>query len=262
MSSATKAPPRSVPSSVESTIESAQVRLVDPSRPRRIKIRLKGMSPLMLDPMAREVIEAMIQKKKLVVAHDRPLEQVCREKLDIIRDPETGRLVLPRKYLWGCLHNAGEHVPYKGKMNIATSSQPGKAAKSRLAAFFMIENKQFPLYDDDGKEPSWEVDVDVGNGATSKNGICRPMIESWNLDFIFQYDDGDVNEQTIRKLFSAAGKLIGLGCRRACLKHGECGQFMVDSWEDITPSDWPNAKVSKPKQKHGPDSNGDGETEE
>lgn len=251
MSSTVTAPRSSVRSSAISA-PPVPIRLVDPAKPRRIKVRLKGMSPLMLDPMSREVAEAMIQKKKIVIAHDRPLEQVCREKLDIIRDSESGRLALPRKYLWGCLHNAGEHVPYKGKMNIATSSQPGKPGKSRLAAFFMIEDKQFVLFNEDGEEPTWGVDVDVGNGATSKNGVCRPLLESWGFDLTFQYDDGDVNEQTIRKLFSCAGKLIGLGCRRACLKHGECGQFMIESWEDITPPDWPNAKVSKPKQKHGP----------
>lgn len=224
-----------------------RMRLVDPAQPRRIRVSLRGMSPLMLDPMSQEVMESMVTGKKIQIAKDRPLEQVCREKLDILRD-ETGRLMLPRNYLWGTLHTAGEHVKYKGKMNIATASQPGKAAKSRLAAFFLIEEKHIPIFDEDGKEPAWEVDLSVGNGATSKNAIVRPRFEQWNLDFTFQYDDGDVNEGTIRALLSIAGKMIGLGCKRACLKHGECGQFVVSDWQDITPSDWPRTKASKPKK--------------
>lgn len=244
--SSTATAPRS--SAVRSTTTvPVPVRLVDPSKPRRIKVRLKGMSPLMLDPMSPEVMEAMATGRKMQPNKDRPLEQMCREKLDIIRDPESGRLALPKKYLWGTLHAAGEHVPYKGKMNIATASSPGKPGKSRLAAFFMVENKSFVLFDDDGNEPKWEVNLDVGNGATSKNAVVRPLFESWNFDLIFQYDDGDVNEKTIRELFSKGGKLIGIGCKRACLKGGEYGQFMIDSWEDITPTDWPRAKEGKVK---------------
>ena len=243
-------------------IQSVPIKLVDPAQPRRIKLRLRGMSPLLLDPMSPEVTEAMITGKKLQIAKDRPLEQVCAEKLDILRRANRNRqIVLPRKYLWGALLNAGEHVPYKGRMNISTASSPGKSRKSRLPAFFRIEDRNFVLFDDDGGEPAWETDINVGNGATSKNGVCRPVFECWNFDLTIQYDDGDVNEKTIKQLFSVAGKMIGLGCMRAGVG-GENGQFMVDSWEDITPADWPRAKKAKAKLEpsdSGEPENGNGE---
>lgn len=245
-------------------IQSVPIKLVDPAQPRRIKLRIRGMSPLLLDPMSPEVTEAMITGKKLQVAKDRPLEQVCKEKLDIVRN-DNGRIALPRKYLWGALLNAGEHVPYKGRMNISTASSPGKSRKSRLPAFFRIENKSLVLFDDDGKDPVWEVNSDVGNGATSKNGVCRPIFECWNFDLTIQYDDGDVNEKTVKSLFSIAGKMIGLGCMRAGVG-GENGQFMVESWKDITPSDWPRVKGNKSKKKGeseaDTDETGNGESEE
>ena len=70
-------------------------------------------------------------------------------------------------------------------MNISTASSPGKSRKSRLPAFFRIEDRNFVLFDDDGGEPAWETDINVGNGATSKNGVCRPVFECWNFDLNF-----------------------------------------------------------------------------
>jgi hypothetical protein len=225
------------------------------------------MGPLILDPMSQEVKESMRTKVKITKAPDRTGEQVCEEILDIIRDPDTGKVCIPKAYLWGALMNGGEHVPYKARMNISTASSPGKSRKSRLPSFFRIEAKRFPIFDEDGDEPKWEVLEDVGNGQTSKNETCRPEFEDWGFDMIFQYDEGEVNEKTIRALFSEAGKKSGIGCKRAGQGYDN-GQFMVTSWEDITPRDWPQAKeikVDKKSRKKSdstePESS-DGETEE
>lgn len=218
-----------------SSTQSVRILLIQPKKPRRIKVRVRGMAPLLVDPIPPEVVKSMLTGVKWALPKDMPFKEICEFKLQNQRDAE-GRIAIRRSMLVGALHNAGRNIPYRGKSKIAT------AVTSFLPSFFQIEDRWLRLIDDDGKEPAWEINLDVGNGQTSKNAIIRPRFDTWNFDLVFQYDEGDVSKRTMEKLFLLAGKEIGLGCFRVGRK-GENGQFMIESWEDITPSDWPQSKA-------------------
>lgn len=207
----------------------AKTKAQNESGPKRVKIRLRGIFPLMLDPMTEEILDGICKPKggqrRNVTADWTPEEQA---ESKLIRDLD-GRLAVPTQYLYSALVKAGQKVPFEARSRVST------AESTELFSFLTIEGDHIPLLDaQDGKEPTWVVDkratrAKVQGGRKQANRACRPRFDSWALELVTVYDGDLVQEATVKLLFQRAGR-VGIGVFRPACK-GPFGQFVLDGWE-------------------------------
>lgn len=200
---------------------------------RKIRIVCKGSFPLMMDQMPDAVLDSLATKVKLQIKNDRSHEEVAAEK--IYRN-DDGKIGLPVTMLYAALVTAGREVAYKGRANIST------AETTKLFGLIEIPQEflQFPI--PDGKtEVPWVVDKRRGilRAGGNETAVClrRPKFKDWGFTCEVIYDDDEINEETVAKLFRLAGRFQGLGSFRPNCK-GPFGRYVVESLVDITPAEW------------------------
>lgn len=199
------------------------------SGPVHVKVRLRGIFPLMLDPMTEEILD-FICKPKGSQQRNKRVDWSPQEEAEskLIRDP-NGRLAIPTQYVYSALIKAGQKVPFEARSRVST------AESTELFSFLAIEGDYLSLFDaQNGAEPTWVVDkratrAKMPGGRKQANRACRPRFDSWALELVAVYDADLVEEATVKLLFQRAGR-VGIGVFRPACK-GPFGQFVVDQWE-------------------------------
>lgn len=193
----------------------------------RIQVGLRGISPMLMNPMTDETINQLITGVRPQLNKDRKFEDVARERIYL---DDNGRMGVPTMNLIAALKHAGRSVK-NGKKAIST------ATSTTLFSFceFPTEFIPFDGLDEDGHLP-WRVDKRRGvmkNGASSVAvGILRPKFDSWSLTVEVVLNEKLVTQDTLRRLFEEAGTNAGLGDFRP-QKGGPFGRFQVDNWEVV-----------------------------
>lgn len=201
---------------------------------RRLQITCVSRFPLMMDQMSEAVLTSLRTGVRQVIKKDRAVEDIAKDK--IYRN-DDGKIGIPVTMLYAALASAGQKVAYQGRTNIST------AEKTLLFGLLEIQEEFMPFPIPEGKdEPVWKVDQRRGRLADG-TAVClvRPKFMEWGFSCTVDFDDKEIQEGTVRKLFEIAGRFMGLGSFRPSCK-GPFGRFLVESIVDKTPSAWLETK--------------------
>lgn len=193
---------------------------------RTVKVKCKGESPILMDPMTEEVLEELRTGVRRNVQRDRPAEDVAREKI-YREDGEKSKIGLPAEMLFSSLVAAGRNVK-NGKKQVSTAST------TTLPDFFSIQDYFMPFTNINGNEDkSWRVDKRRGR-LKDGTAVCivRPRFDKWEFEVTVTYDDKKADESVVKGLFTNAGSAQGLGAFRPNCK-GPFGRFKVTNWKEV-----------------------------
>lgn len=183
-----------------------------------IKVRIQGVSPLLMNRFTEEAEAASSAGHSTVSAGDRggPREQAERTAY---KDTE-GNLFIPGPNVFACIIEAGKfHKAGKSKITTQTSSL--------VPAGVTIDELTLPL-----GTKSFEVDSRrIVNPATKGARLRhRARLDSWAVSFTMQVDQELFSAALLRQLVDDAGKKVGLGDYRPA-KRGPFGRFVVVEWK-------------------------------
>lgn len=192
----------------------------------RIRAKLVGISPLLMNCMSQDVLLGMRDKsgKKAKAATTvlTPAEE-AEKKLYL---DTAGYPHLPVENLFATLKGAGRQVRLDGKRQIST------AKSTILPSLMTIDTVSLPIML--SKEPrraTWEADVKRGvnpNGGEAVV-IVRPRFDDWSVAVEVTVFVNEITESAIRRLFDIAGSSVGL-CDFRPARGGTYGRFRVDEW--------------------------------
>lgn len=183
---------------------------------KNLTVKLASLSPMLQNPLTKETLQELLTGVRLAKQKDRPLEEICKEKLYKSDDNKLG---IPAQNLLSALMEAGRDVK-NGKKAVST------ATSTSLPSFLTIEGEFLPFTNN----PKWEPDLRGGtldNGkAKVKVAIVRPKFKYWELTVRMQYDEKIADESVVKDLIRIAGNKIGLGDFRPA-KRGVFGRFAI-----------------------------------
>ena len=187
----------------------------------RIKIRIRGITPLMLNRFtAEQAIIASGGTRGSSAAADRgtPLE-IAESKLYKGLD---GTLMVPQPNIMRCIVDGG-YFHKIGKKQVTTKES------SLVYACLNIEGVEIKIHH---RQP-WKVDTRPVVIPATKGRILahRPIFDDWEVEFTVELDTTIMGAQLLRKIVDDAGKRIGLGELRPARK-GPYGRFVVVRWEE------------------------------
>jgi hypothetical protein len=188
-----------------------------------VDVALKGITPLMMDPMSEEILDSIFTKVPMEQRRDRPAYDVAAEK--VVK--ENGVIGIPADNLYACFIAAGQLVKFEGNTKVST----GKS--SLLPSFLTIPEMFLPLTDGNGsmvKDDDWVVDK--RRGVTKKGEaqcVIRPRFDHWGLNVTLIIDEKIFHVTKVRGIVEKAGLAKGLGSFRPGTR-GRFGQFMIASW--------------------------------
>lgn len=186
-----------------------------------VRIKCKGISPLLLNAKSREVTLSLRAKDKKPKNAPKPSpHDEAASKLYMLPD---GRLHLPLQNVYSCLVKAGQGVRLDGKRQVST------AKSTLLPSLMSIEDSEIVL-----ESPGWEADVQGGVNPNGGEAVCiiRPRFDEWGFVFHARIDTSEIAEQVIRELVDKAGSRVGLGDFRPERK-GFYGRFRVVGWDRL-----------------------------
>lgn len=216
-----------------------------------IKVRCVFVKPLLMDPMTDDTLEELRTGNRAQKDKQRPKVDVCKEKLyrqdvDQKGNP-TGPIGLPQEMLFSSHKFGGRNVK-NGKKLISTLKT------TTMPDFMSIEELFVPLelgkqLKETGKtiEDIWTVDSRRGR-LKDGTAICviRPKFPPGiEFEYTIEYDEGKVNETTIRALVTNAGSAQGLGSFRPNCG-GPFGRFRIMTEAEDGINGW---VVTKEKEK-------------
>lgn len=190
---------------------------------KRIKAKLRGVTPLLMNRMPDEQLLALHTKEKRKFTA--PKEPRDAAELKLYRTRE-GAPYLPVENLMAGLIAAGMYIKLDGKRQMSTKQS------TLLPGFLTIEDPYLPLHGEKGKPAAWEVDMRQGRNPNGGEAVCviRPRFDAWAMDVSLLVDADSIAETVIRELVDIAGARIGL-CDFRPQRRGVFGKFRVDSWE-------------------------------
>lgn len=176
-----------------------------------------GVSPYLMNPFTKELLESMRCKIPIVRAVDQTPEQEASKKLC----KKNGLYGFPSEYLFSCILEAGRYVK-PGKTQLSTK-------ESSLIPSFLAITENFLAFPEDAK---WEVDMRRGVNPNDGNPVCivRPRFDNWSFKCTLEIDGSEIDEYTVRRLLHIAGKKIGLGDFTPSHR-GPFGRFQIAKWE-------------------------------
>lgn len=189
---------------------------------KRIEVRIKGVTPLLINRMTPEQLLALhAGDNKKFKARKEPREEACGK----VYRTSDGRPYLPTENLMACLISAGQYIKLDGKRQMST------AHSTLLPGFLAIEEPFVPLLDAANGPAAWEVDMRQGRNPSSGQAVCvvRPRFDVWHCAVSLLVDTDSIAEDTFRDLVDLAGSRIGLGDFRPQRK-GIYGKFKVTFW--------------------------------
>ena len=174
----------------------------------KVNVTLKGIRPIMFDRFLSMKTELSPEDKVYQVA---------------------GSLVLPAKNIMSFLSAENTESAPKRIM--------GKKWKTICkAAMSFVDVSPFDVpFSRDGKAiPAGDVEIIYDKAIVKKGSLSipsekqRPLLSlPWSLGFTIEiFQNADLNEATLRRLFEEGGLMIGLGTYR-----GVYGKFIVEKWE-------------------------------
>lgn len=192
-----------------------------------VRVRMEGVSPLLLNAMSAEQLLAIYTKDKAPKTAARPQP---REAADarVHRLPD-GRPCVPARMLYSALVGAGQFVRLDGKKQIST------ATKTVLPGMLVLTSADMPILDPaTGKAAAYETDIQQGRNPNGGEAVCviRPRFDAWQIECEAEVDQSVMPLTLARELFDLAGKRLGLGDFRP-QRRGTYGRFAVTKWEPV-----------------------------
>jgi hypothetical protein len=153
---------------------------------------------------------------------------------------EEGRVCIPSENLLSCLLGAGTKVKVGGKETLKTHSQ--RVGFDRLDYDLLVNGKPISKQDIDGvtgefsehadacREIGFQLHVKPCTVGNSKHIRVRPKFSNWSASGTFEIEDEDatvLSLSSLRDLFAAAGRLVGIGDWRpgSPKRPGQYGRF-------------------------------------
>jgi hypothetical protein len=130
------------------------------------------------------------------------------------RDPETGKLYIPSKAIYGSIVNAGMGIKF------------GKFGAQRLLVTIRIFPERILL---DTKDYEIDVQSVVVNG--SRVPRARPLIREWSVEFFIVFDTNFIVPGNLETVLRDAGKRVGILDFRP-QHRGQYGTFRVEEFEE------------------------------
>ena len=188
----------------------------------RIRVRIKGLSPLLMNRPSPETFaaEADVMKGKRA-SFDPEKEAKARVYMDVIDGKE--QLYIPHSWLYQCMLNAA-------KVYFAKVGSRRVSLAKYLAGAIMVEPEKIGL----GKS---EYDIDIRTVRIKATGgrvlRARPRVWPWEAEFFIVYDKQMLKPEmldTLKEVLADAGRRIGIGDYRPA-RGGPFGRFEVVSFE-------------------------------
>jgi len=200
-----------------------------------IQLYCEGLSPILINRMTEEQLEALRTGTRLPRVRDITREQEAAEK---VYTNGNGIYGLPGENFYSCLINAGRFFKLEGKTQISTQ-------KSTLLPAFLTLREYFLEFDNGAK---WVVDVRKGRNEKGE-ALClvRPKFTTWGFWATLEIDESQIREEMVRSLVATAGSRIGLGDFRPA-KKGPFGRFVVKEWRRVEKEELTDAEEMKRKR--------------
>jgi len=192
-----------------------------------IDVRLKGVTPLMMDRFTDEAAQQITDSdvKKVMTGKKFTPEQICKKALYV---DEKGNPAIPSVNVHSMLVEAGYLVKVNGKQATTQSHSWIPGGLTVLGVWNPV------LAKNNGRKvkPKWNITgMKVVNQKTrGAVMVYRPVFYTWELGFKVQVDPEIFDEAFVRRLVDVCGKQIGLGSWRP-YKKGPYGKFRVECWE-------------------------------
>lgn len=186
----------------------------------RIKVTVQGVSPLLMNKMSKDQLQALWSKEKPARTAARPTPREHAERA--LHTLENGKACIPPYMLMSCLIAAGQFVRLDGKRQVST------AKSTVLPGLMTVENAEISLK----HAKPWEVDMQQGRNPNGGEAVCivRPRFDEWSFSVKVAVDTTQIATTTIRTLWDLAGQRIGLGDFRPQRK-GTFGRFVITEWK-------------------------------
>jgi len=174
---------------------------------KKIKCRIKGISPLLMHAYPMQPVEA-IEKK----SSDEQAEYAA------YRNPK-GKLYIPSVALQRSIIGAATYTKGKGRASL----QKPVAACVLVSPEYLILDQQEYVID------ARPVVIPKTQGRVVR---FRPRFNEWSIESIIEFDDVLLKESELKKIIDDAGSRVGLLDFRPERK-GPFGRFMVIDWKSI-----------------------------
>lgn len=180
---------------------------------RTIHIHLNGLSPLLMNNPSKMIPGTSVQK-------------IGKKQIPTPEDEAKGsRYVLP---------NGTLYVPSVGVRNSLLTATKGQLINRRSALPFisggiLMLDEVFPLYRDGKPIRDKDYVVDTRRAVVQGQGIMRSrakIVLPWQLEAIFEYDEGVVDISVVQAIAERAGRTVGILDYRV-EKKGWFGRFEV-----------------------------------
>jgi hypothetical protein len=176
-----------------------------------IKVRVRGISPLIVHAWSTKAIRQMEEKQQRKAA-----------KAKEAKDPEVE--------FQGCLYldDQGRHCfparAFKAAMVAATTSiEDKKFPKTKIRQVVFVEGDLLPIISK--TEPDMRTDP-VRLGGTTADIRYRPEYKDWYIDLTLTFNAAAVSSEQLINLLNLAGFAVGVGEWRP-EKNGSNGRFEV-----------------------------------
>ena len=177
---------------------------------KKIKVEIKGMSPLLMNSPKSMIDDALGSEMKIKTKKYDPKEEA--EKVAYRND--KGKLFVPSTAVRASMINA------------SSFKKIGKyAAKAIVSAAVYIPEPELVL-------DKQKYDVDMRTVVIQRNRVVkfRPVIKDWKLDFEIVYNEDLIDPTFIKQILTEAGQRIGLLDFRP-QKTGSFGMFEVSKFQ-------------------------------
>ena len=174
---------------------------------KKIKVEIKGISPLLMHRFPLVPEEAIEKKSKEEQA-----------EIAAYRDKETNELYIPALAMQRAIVSAATFSKGKGRASL----------QKPVAACVFIEPQYLLL----GTEVYVIDEQSVVIPATKGRIIrYRPRLDNWKVSFDISYDDTLLTETQLRRIVDDTGSRVGILDFRP-EKKGMYGRFIVVSWKE------------------------------
>jgi len=188
------------------------------------KVTIEGTTPLLMNAFTDQAaMDATNGSRLSSAAKSKGTPQ---EQAEEVRyKPVSGKGdMIPQPNLFSCIIEAGKFFK-NGKSKITTTKS------SLIPSCLAIEGvKNGAELEVKHKQP-WTVDTRAVRIPATGGRILRhrPKFDDWEITFILDIDETEINEKLTREIIDAAGKKVGLGDFRPSCK-GPFGKFVVKKW--------------------------------
>ena len=131
---------------------------------------------------------------------------------------------IPKKNIMACLRDQGRLLTYRPRRQLTTGD------RTDLPALLRMPQEFFPLTDGS----KWVLDKEWNWGRNQQGSsvpVYRPRFDKWSMKISFEFDEDEISEEMIKKLWEGSGVYQGLCDLRPGKGKGYCGMFQVSKWE-------------------------------